>query len=108
MRFRRASLPTTTGTGMPLRRSPENSVKVKELSTRSRLNPSTLSKNPSRHEKRRSSPSVMACSPTRSCMATASRIAASSIARSASRDPWPTSTRCRASINARGRIKLPT
>ena len=60
MDWRRRSLPTTVGTGIPRRCSPEYSVKMKELGMRSWLKPSTRSKKRSRQLLRRSSPSVMA------------------------------------------------
>ena len=53
MDWRRHSLPTTVGTGIPRRCSPEYSVKMKELGMRSWLNPSTRSKKRSRQLLRR-------------------------------------------------------
>ena len=60
------------------------------------------------HEVRRNSPSVAACSPIRSCIATASRIAASSAARSAPTSISPAACAARARSRAGGRSRLPT
>ena len=60
------------------------------------------------HDVRRNSPSVAACSPTRSCMATTSRIAASSAARSAATSISPAACAARAASRRAGRSRLPT
>ena len=60
------------------------------------------------HDVRRNSPSVAACRPTRSCIATAARIASSSAARSAVTSISPDACAARAASRAGGRSRLPT
>ena len=60
------------------------------------------------HAVRRNSPSVAACNPTRSCMATTSRIALSSAARSTVMSISPASCAARVASSAGGRSRLPT
>ena len=59
------------------------------------------------HDVRRNSPSVAACRPTRSCIATAARIASSSAARSAVTSISPAACAARAASRAGGRSRLP-
>ncbi len=106
--WRRSRWEMTFGTGIPLFFSPVNCVKVKLLSYLSLLKPFADSNNRSRHDERRSSPSLIDCKPTRSCMATASRMHWSSTRRSSSPGNLPAVHSPRAAIRCGGRSRLPT
>src|SRR6185312_8666184 len=105
---RRRSLPTHLGSPTAPHFSPSNKVNMKAGSPGSLAKPSHFSKRNSRQPVFGNSPSVMAPMPTRSCIATISRMQSCSMRFNSGLASLPAAKSSRACNRRSGRGKLPT